>query len=236
MTKHTVSYGERTVDFLLEQKPRKGLRISVLPDLTVDVSAPESAKVDDIIARVRKRAPWILRQIEYFKGFFPKQPARKYINGESHYFLGRHYRLKITKGSRSEVKLKGKYLNVALTKKPTSPLVKRLVYEWYSARAEMYYEVAVRKALEKLRKHGITTPKIVVKTMTSRWGSCLREKNKIILNTELIKAPGYCIDYVVTHELCHLKYTNHTPSFYNFLGAVMPDWRNRKEKLEKVIL
>lgn len=236
MTKHTVSYGERTVDFLLEQKPRKGLRISVLPDLTVDVSAPENAKVDDIIARVRKRAPWILRQIEYFKGFFPRQPVRKYINGESHYFLGRHYRLKITKGSRNEVKLKGKYLNVALTKLPTSTLVKRLVYEWYSVRAEMFFEVAVRKALEKLRKHGITTPKIVIKTMTSRWGSCLREKNKIILNTELIKAPGYCIDYVVTHELCHLKYTNHTPSFYNFLGAVMPDWRNRKERLEKVIL
>ena len=236
MTKHTLSYGESVLDFQLEQKPRKGLRISVLPDLSVDVSAPEGAKIDDIIARVRRRAPWILRQIEYFKGFFPKQPPRKYINGESHYYLGRHYRLKIARGSRSEVKLCGKHLVVTSTKSVTSLRVKQLVYEWYGARAEILFESAMRKALQKLLKHGITAPKIVIKTMTSRWGSCLHNTNKIILNTELAKAPGYCIDYVIMHELCHLKCSNHTPGFYNFLSAMMPDWKKRKERLEKVIL
>jgi hypothetical protein len=94
----------------------------------------------------------------------------------------------------------------------------------------------MRRALQKLLKHGITAPKLVIKTMISRWGSYLRDRNKIILNTELAKAPGYCIDYVIMHELCHLKYANHTPSFYNSLGAIMPDWKSRKERLEKVIL
>lgn len=236
MTKHTLSYGESVLDFRLEQKPRKGLSISVLPDLSVDVSAPEGAKIDDIIARVRRRAPWILRQIEYFKGFFPKQPPRKYINGESHYYLGRHYRLKIARGSRNAVKLIGKHLVVTVNKPPTPLRIKQLIYEWYGARADILFENAMRKALQKLLKYGITAPKLVIKTMTSRWGSCLRDRNKIILNTELAKASGYCIDYVIMHELCHLKYANHTPSFYNFLGAIMPDWKNRKDKLEKVIL
>jgi len=71
--------------------------------------------------------------------------------------------------------------------------------------------------------------------MKKRWGSCSKQKG-IILNTELVKAPSHTIDYVVMHELCHLKHYNHGKAFYRLLNSVMPDWRERKKRLEAVLL
>jgi predicted metal-dependent hydrolase len=69
--------------------------------------------------------------------------------------------------------------------------------------------------------------------MVKRWGS-FSQRGVIYLNPELIKAPSHCIDYVVTHELCHLRHPNHTKSFYNLLSSVIPDWQMRKARLERV--
>jgi len=72
--------------------------------------------------------------------------------------------------------------------------------------------------------------------MKARWGSCLKEKNIILLNSELIKAPKFCIDYVILHELIHFKYRNHDAEFYDFMTSLMPDWKQRKEILDEEVV
>ena len=236
MTSHAVAFGQKRIPFLLDQKPRKSLKISVMPDLSVAVSAPRSYSLDKVLSKVQRRASWIVRQIDYFKGFMPKQPPRQYVSGETHYYYGRQYRLKVARANRHEIKLKGKYIFVHSSRPESKPRTKRLLYGWYRDRAKQMYSAIARRCFERLEKYGIKMPAIDIKTMKSRWGSCVHTKNKICLNTELIKAPSHCIEYVIMHEMCHLKYPSHTKQFYNFLSLVMPDWQKRKTRLEKVVL
>lgn len=234
MSELAISYGQRTIRFTLEQKPRNTFKISVLPDLSVGVSAPARLTVEKVLNIVQRRAPWIAKQMEYFKTFMPKQPPRQFISGETHYYLGRQYRLKIELSRISGVKLKGRYLVVRANYSKQS--VKERVYGWYRDRAKEIFANLTERCHTKLQKYGVQLPKVEIKTMKSRWGSCTHTKNKICLNTELIKAPSHCIEYVVMHEMCHLKYPNHTKQFYNFMSLTMPDWQKRKKRLEQVVL
>jgi len=90
--------------------------------------------------------------------------------------------------------------------------------------------------MEKLRKYDVKDPLLEIRIMKKRWGSCIASKNKIIINLELIKAPTHCIEYILVHELCHLKYPNHDKNFYSFMSKVMPDWKLKEERLEKAFL
>lgn len=85
-------------------------------------------------------------------------------------------------------------------------------------------------------KYEVPNVQINIRKMKSRWGSCLLEKQIIILNKELIKAPKYCIEYVILHELIHLIYKNHDKKFYDFLYTLMPDWKERKRILDEEII
>ncbi len=236
MTKYSIVFGKKKIEFFLELRPRKAVRISVMPDLSVRVCAPECSSVDKVLRKVQKRAPWILKQIEYFQSFLPQQPPRRYLNGETHFYLGRQYRLKVVKAGTQCAKLKGRYLYVNSLRPDSWPRTKRLLNEWYHARAKAMFTMVVDRCYERVEKYGLKLPAVSVKAMQSRWGSCMHTKNRIGLNTELIKAPVHGIEYVIMHEMCHFKYPNHTRKFYNFLSLVMPDWEKRKKRLERVEL
>ncbi len=236
MTEHAVAFGQKTIRFSLEQKPRKALRISVMPNLSVGVSAPNNFSIEKVLKKVQRRAPWIAKQIDYFSSFLPMETARKFISGETHYYYGRQYRLKVARSNKQNVKLNGKYIYVYSLRPESQPRTRRLVYEWYRSHAQNMFEIIAKRCHERLEKYGIKLPAINVKAMKSRWGSCVHTKGRIGLNTELIKAPSHCIEYVIMHEMCHLKYPNHTKKFYNFLSLVMPDWERRKQRLEQVAI
>ena len=236
MTQHAVAFGKKTIRFSLEQKARKSFKIGVLPDLSVEVSAPDRLPLEKVLARVRQRAPWILRQIDYFNGFLPQQPPRKYISGETHCYLGRQYKLKVERAPKGQVKLKRAHIVITLPRVDAKQEVKRLLYGWYRARAKDIFMAKVQLCYERLTKYSIPLPKVDIKIMKSRWGSCVHTKGRIGLNIELVKAPSHSIEYVIMHELCHLKHPNHTKEFYKFLSLVMPDWEKRKTRLEKVLL
>ncbi|MCW2276946.1 uncharacterized protein DUF45 [Heliophilum fasciatum] len=87
-----------------------------------------------------------------------------------------------------------------------------------------------------VEKYGVKKPAIMIRTMKARWGSCIKDKGIIVLNSELIKAPKYCIEYVVLHELVHFIHRDHNADFYDFLTSLMPDWRERKRILDEEVI
>ena len=110
-------------------------------------------------------------------------------------------------------------------------VIKQLMDQWYLNKALLHFNESLDRCWKKFQKFDSAKPSISVKRMKKRWGS-LSKKGLMTLNPELIKAPKECIDYVVTHELCHIKYHNHSAEFYNLLYSILPDWKMIKQKLE----
>lgn|SRR5690554_261714 len=229
--KHSVVYGRKTIDFSLLYCDRKTMEIAVHPDSTVIVKASAQSDITLIEKKIIKRARWILRQLNYFKQFNPKTPDRCYVNGETHLYLGKQYRLKLAEGTENSVKLSRGFFHITCRNEPTPSATKKLLNQWYSEKAQLQFTKSLDHCWQNFKHLEIEKPKLSIKQMQKRWGS-LSSRGTITLNTNLIKAPKECIDYVVTHELCHLKHHNHSPDFYNLLSSIMPDWEKRKQKLE----
>lgn len=226
-----IQFGSKQIDFRLEFSARKSFGITVTPDLNVLVKAPVDTSLEKVKEKLRKKAPWIIRQQSFFLSFHPKTPARKFISGETHLYLGRQYRLKISQSKMESVKLKGKFIEVAVADKSNA---KQLVSEWYLQNAKTKFHSIAKPLIEKFKKHKVEPSSIVLREMPTRWGSCT-PKGKIILNPELIKAPKGCIEYVIIHELCHLIHHDHTQKFLDLQTKEMKDWEKWKMKLEKLL-
>ncbi len=230
----SITYSVHTLYYRVRFSERKTMAITVYPDRSIEIIAPSGTERQEVEVRLRKRARWVLRQLHHFQQFRPRSPKRRYVGGETHLYLGRQYRLKLIKNDAEGVKLKGSFLVVSLQQK-NSRLVKRLVCAWYHEKGasriiERFNEIAPR-----FIRLGCVPPTPVLRSMPRRWGSFTRA-GKILLNPDLIRAPTACIDYVITHELTHLIHPNHSVDFYDLLDTLMPDWRVRKQRLERVTL
>lgn len=212
---------------------RRTLGIEVHPDQRVVVRAPTGCSTDVIAERVQKRASWISRQIADFQRYNPRTPQRQYLSGETHLHLGRQYRLKVISGDVASVKLSRGYLTVTVSGVPDRERVRTMLHRWNLERAKDVFEEVLIKTLT--RSNIAQHPRIIVRAMQSRWGS-LSRAGTMTLNSQLIRAPRACIEYVITHELCHLTHRDHDASFYRMLGQLMPDWEKRKQRLEAALL
>ena len=112
-----IQFGSRQIDFHLTFSERKTLGITVTPDFNVLVKAPINAQLDRVKQKIRKKAPWIIKQQNFFLSFHPKTPPRKYIGEETHLYLGRQYQLKIKMGRTNAVTYKGRYYYQGLERK-----------------------------------------------------------------------------------------------------------------------
>ena len=232
-TTHTLPYGTTTIQYRLSFTPRKTLAIDVHPDLSVWVKAPEGTDLPDIEAKLKKRAPWILRQQRQFEVYLPHLPPREYVSGETHRYLGRQYRLKVQQAEAEGVKLTRGYFYITVRDKTDTDQVKTLLTDWYRRQARRVFKEQLDRCLERTRFLKLDYPEMEIRRMETRWGSCTPE-GKILLNLKLIQVPKQYIDYVIVHELCHLKEHNHSRRFYTLLDKVMPDWRQKREKLNKL--
>lgn len=229
--RRAVAYGKASIDFSLSHVDRKTLEIAVHPDQTVVVKAPLGSDDEAIRTRVAKRAGWIIKQQGFFRQFEPRTPERRYVGGETHLYLGRHYRLRISRGNRDAVKLTKGFFEIEVREDILPEKVKGLLERWYRDRAAEMFRDSFDRCWFHFEKHASAKPQMRIRSMRKRWGS-LSANGMLTLNADLIRAPRGCIDYVITHELGHLRYENHSPKFYRFLDKVMPDWEKRKHRLE----
>lgn len=227
-------FGSTTVPYTVRRQDRVDLSISVLPDLRVEVLAPRGRPRSEIEAKLMARSAWILRQQLRFRDLHPLPSQKRYVAGESFRYLGRQYRLRLIKHDRSAVVLQRPYLIVQLG--PGSDrartVVERRVKKWYEGRSRMmlprYFASAV-KAHPVLNAQPVS---LQVRRMKTRWGSCTRN-GVITLNPELIQASPACIEYVIVHELCHRHVMHHGPAFERLLQLLLPDWRERRVRLNR---
>ena len=229
-------YGGELIPYELVQSPkRKTLGIEVHPDLRVVVRVPIDCALEEVAARMRKRATWINRQREYFSQFVPTTPPRHYLSGETHLYLGRRYRLKLVQGKDPSVVLQRGVLVVSSPEKTSPRTTKSMLVAWYRRQALRVYSEVLGKCFTPFARRSHERPNIVVRAMERRWGS-LSSRRLMTLNSQLIKAPRACIEYVVMHELCHLEHKQHDGAFYKLLTRVMSDWASRKRLLETALL
>lgn len=237
MTKksHVLEYGPYRIPFTIERADRQHLKIDVHPDQRVIVTAPREKDVADILERLRQRSCWIVKQRRHFEQYRPLPSPRRYISGETHYYLGRQYRLKIRKSNEEQVKLIGRNFIVWTPEGTNSSRVSALMDTWYKDHAENIFRKGLGNLYCSIKRHEIEMPMLKIRKMTKRWGSCTPSK-AILLNAELIKTPMHCIDYVIMHELCHLLIPRHGKDFRRLLSRHMPDWEKRKQRLDHIVL
>ncbi|HEY5714445.1 MAG TPA: SprT family zinc-dependent metalloprotease, partial [Candidatus Gracilibacteria bacterium] len=173
-----------------------------------------------------RKALWLKKQVKDLKRLQPNRSKREYVSGESFLYLGRQYRLIVEESDKNEVHFANG--RIVLQTKDRSKN-QEILEKWYLERAEKVFQERYKVMLKKFEYDFI--PELAMRKMEKRWGSFLAKK-KVLLNPELIKASKECIDYVITHELCHMKYLNHSPAYYRFLTSKCPNWKAVKEELE----
>jgi hypothetical protein len=229
---------KRFIEFELIRKDVKNINITVRPDFSVMVSAKADIPDTEIEAFVKDKSSWITKRLGRYQ--FTKSEnnvAKDYVSGETFKFLGKQYRLSVEDTTSVErVRLTGEFIKLYVKQKNKKSTKIRLIDEWYRKQAKNEFEASLDRMFELVGNKIQTKPKFEFKIMKKRWGSCLRSKNIILLNLELIKAPTYCIDYVVLHELIHFIRKNHDSKFYELLTVLIPDWKNRKEIIDQEIV
>lgn len=229
----TIEFGRETIRYEVKFLPRRTLGIEVHPDQRVVVRAPLGCAEEVIAKKVRRRASWISRQSARFRRFSPRTPPRQYVSGETHLYLGRQYRLKVMAGKPASVKMSRGQLVVSVPGGPDPERVKAMLHRWYLDHAGVVFNEVLDAAMSHFK--GVDRPRLMVRAMQSRWGS-LSPAGTMTLNANLVRAPRACIEYVVAHELCHLKHRDHGARFYRLLERMMPDWEKRKQRLETALL
>ncbi len=218
----------------VNRKNIKNLHLSVLPpDGKVRVSSPMHLSDESIAMFVRTKLSWIKKQQEIFHNQ-PRQTERQYVSGETMYVFGKQYFLRVEYSYKgNSLVLSGDNAILTVRKESTAQQRENYVNEWY--RGLLKDKIAVY--LPKWQKiTGLYCDSWQTKYMTTRWGTCNTEAKKLWFNLQLAKKPLECLEYVILHELAHLKVKNHSKEFVAILDLYMPNWREIKRKLNDSIL
>ena len=211
------------------KKKIKNMHLYVYPpDGKVRVSAPETVSDDSIAMFVRSRLGWIRKQREVFAQQ-PRQSERQYVSGETLYVWGKQYFLQVEYSYKgNSLCLSGDHAILTVRKESTAKQRETYINEWYRSRLKAEVERLLPKWEEIT---GLYCSSWQSKYMTTRWGTCNTATKKIWLNLQLAKKPPECLEYVILHELAHLKVKNHGPDFKKILDQYMPYWRETKKML-----
>lgn len=228
-------YNSITVEVV--EKPIKNVHLKVYRDLKVVLSVPMGVPIEWVEHFLPQKVDWISKQISKYKQSSGYNNLLNIKSGSSTQLLGKDMRILKKEGTQNFVETDEKNIFLYLKDVEDETLSQRLLEKWWRNKASTVYSQEVEYLYYKIfRKYTIDKPAIQIKKMKTLWGSCTPAKNKITLNEYLLKADLRCIQYVVLHELTHLLYPYHNKDFYEFLTIQMPDWKVRKEQLDKEVV
>lgn len=225
------------ITYDLERKRVKNINLRIRSDETLFVSASPLVAVKTIDDFIISKSDFILKSLARFS---EKRKwgidNKKYVSGESFYLLGKQMRLSVRQSNQNCVEEDGVYIILECKNINDLSLKTRVMKKFFKEKCVEIFNDAINKNYPKFKKYGIPYPAVKIRSMETRWGTCILQKKQITLNTKLIHFSRNCINYVVIHEFCHFKYPNHSNAFYDFMTILMPDWKDRKKELEETIL
>jgi len=225
----------KDIEFKVVYSRRRTLGISVLPDATVVVRVPLRTADKTIIRIVEEKSEWIKKHRDSYKQLHLSKPGKTFSDGEKHLFRGNEAVLKIEKSSKPFVWFSDGIIDMGLLKPEDPKAVKRLLYTGYKREAGLLFPELQDRMVQKHVNQNFTPTGLVIRSMKRRWGSC-SNKGLITLSTELIKLDDRHIEYVIVHELCHLKHHNHSSRYYELLTELFPEWKEVRKELRKFIV
>lgn len=221
------------INYNIVYSSRRTLAISILRDASVIIRAPFRTSEKTIEKLVSDKRGWIIKHTENIRNKNAGIPCRKYVDGEKHLFMGNELTLRIAESKKSYCIFSDGTIELG-TESPGNPItVKHILYQGYRKEANKIFSGALKTILMEKESYGFKVSKLNIRTMKSRWGSC-SGKGVITLSTELIKLNPRFLDYVILHELCHLKHHNHGPGFYELLSVICPGWKEVRKELREI--
>jgi predicted metal-dependent hydrolase len=213
---------------------RRSVSINISPDKGVVVRAPygmSRARIDNFVIA---KSDWVSSHLSKHEGYIMLNHGKSYSEGEKHYYMGKQYTLRILPSKRVSVVLSGEAIEIGVPDSADKKRLKAVLNRWYSSQAKEYLATRVKSIISETVSHGFRPEKIIVRSTKSRWGSC-SSKGTISLSSELIKLDEKFHDYIILHELCHLKHHNHGAGFYKLLAELKPDYKELRKELRKYI-
>lgn len=218
------------ISLTVVRKDVRHVRITVRRDGEVRVSAPARMRDATLLPLLQGKLPWVRRKLA--EASARQQVAYRYATGETHWFLGRPYRLEVTEGGRRpEVLISDG--SIVLQAPPNCALEQRAdaLERWYRLRLAEQIRLLLSAWEPRL---GVKAAEVRIRKMTTRWGSCNTRVGRIWLNLDLIRRSEACLEYVLVHELVHLLEASHGPRFKRLMDEVLPGWRKRRAELSSL--
>ena len=232
--KRSIVVENREICYRLERKDVKNLNLRIRKDGNVFVSANEMVSFEEIERFIYSKASYIFKAVDHFREMEQYRPQPKqYVSGETFYIQGRGLRLQVSRASKDAISSDGVYFFLEVKDTNDIERKRRIMTRFLNQQCKIVFSEVMEDLYPLVKKYGIEKPILRIRDMETRWGSCLTKKKIITLNKRLLEAPRNCIEYVVMHELCHLIHPNHSKQFYSFLTMLMPDWKERKDYLDK---
>lgn len=219
----------------VEWKNIKNVHLTIYPpNARVHVSAPIGMTEEAVRLFLITKIPWINQRVSQILDQ-SRQTPREYVSGENHYFKGHRYRLKVLyHNAPAKVEIQGnEYIKLYVREGATEGRRAEVLREWYRSELKLMLHPLITK-WEKLLE--VSVNKWEVKQMKTLWGSCNHRTRNIIFNLELIKKPLPCIEYIVVHELLHIRVRLHNEEYTELLNCYFPNWRNLKAELNEFIV
>ena len=231
----TLETASRKIPLHLERGKGRRLRITVLSDGRVRVFVPRKTGLEQVLAFARDKAAWIERTVRKVETYTRLTSPEKSLETGMISILGQSYPVKIERGRGRPAVFTDGVLHVPVADPDDADAVRRRIESWLKRRAEQVFAMVLRRALETASAHGIAAPSWSVRWMKRRWGSCGRD-GRVVFNIRLVQTPLRLIEYVIMHELCHLKHHNHGKAFYALLSECQPDWKERRRALNAIVV
>ena len=221
------------IDVQVYKKNIKNMHLSVKPPLgKVVVSAPLLMSQKSIENFVRLNFGWIKKQQEKFANQ-PRMTVRQYVSGETYYIWGKQYFLVFQNSNRNSFKLDGNNIILGMRESSTVEQRERFVREQFRI---LLIEQLNRLVPKWEEITGLYCDSVKTKYMLTRWGTCNSKAKRIWINLQMVEKPLDCLEYIILHELTHLKIANHGKDFIGFLNEHMPDWKDKKNLLNSSLL
>lgn len=202
---------------------RKTLGLTVDRGGELVVHAPAVVAADALVRWINKKLLWVHRKLALKEEAAPRMRAPEYVSGEAFCYLGRRFQLKVVEKQERPLQFDGSRFTLRRDARPAEEHFRR----WYIETGTEW----LRRRVERLAEHTASKPnRIEVRDLGFRWGSC--GKNGVLFfNWKVLQLPLRLVDYIIMHELVHLRDAHHGPAFSEALGRTMPDWQKRKESL-----